>query len=513
VQTRTPNPPRYEKIIQSSTEGGNYNVAAVRAALRVFLGVYGGLKGWEAVMKRIAARRAANAPTPAAKAAAAATAAVSGVVHSNPNARLALAFSSLLLFHRLLHRFFQRLRASLLEPSAEPFRKRNPAVTQALTSRFTPAVGAALAGACLGASPTDQLRMTLVVYVFSRSLEFGYDALVEGKYLWAGEEGRPWWFGSWMMMPFVCGQLLHAFVFDRDCFPESYGKFILARSPEYVQLRPADYPPSAPWPSTFDVVDALAELSKLRWPKYKSPILFPDARSTLPDNPIVAKIAAIASSAHPATFNTSCAVLHPNDPSCARTYLKYWIAAFPAIAKFFTLIYGAFALLAYKQLLKDPMPVLNKVSQRILRISLFITGAIGTSWGSICMFGNVLPQSMLAKERWFLGGFLGGMWAFVARKNERSNFLYSARLSIDSLYKVGKKRGWWRGVHNGDVLLFIASLAVLNVVHEAHPTAIKSGPIRKLLSMLDGAGWVDRVAVAKAKEQKPEIEGVEKKDR
>lgn len=31
---------------------------------------------------------------------------------------------------------------------------------------------------------------------------------------------RPWWFGSWMLQPFAFGQLLHAFVFDVDCFPE-----------------------------------------------------------------------------------------------------------------------------------------------------------------------------------------------------------------------------------------------------------------------------------------------------
>jgi hypothetical protein len=31
---------------------------------------------------------------------------------------------------------------------------------------------------------------------------------------------RPWWFGSWMLQPLAFGQLLHAAVFDPDCFPK-----------------------------------------------------------------------------------------------------------------------------------------------------------------------------------------------------------------------------------------------------------------------------------------------------
>ena len=78
--------------------------------------------------------------------------------------------------------------------------------------------------------------------------------------------GRPSWFGSWMIMPIAYGQLLHAFVFDRDCFPESFGGFILKRSPEYIQERPVGLATSNKWPSTFDIVDGLAEISRQHWP-------------------------------------------------------------------------------------------------------------------------------------------------------------------------------------------------------------------------------------------------------
>ena len=484
VQKRTPNPPRYEKITRSSTEGGDYNVATMRSALRVFVGTYVGLKTWEVVLEKLASRKGATVvPKTVA----------TGPRH--PNARVALSFSTILLFHRLLHRFFRRLRASLLEDTADPFRKRNPRISQMLTSAYTPAIGASLAGFCLGIAPSDQLRMTIAIYAFTRSLEFGYNALDESGMLWSDERPKPKWFGSWLIMPVACGQLLHAFVFDRDCFPESYGRFIVQRSPEYIQLRPKTHPAGVRWPGTFDIVDALAELSKLRWPAFVSPILFPAAKQTLPSGIALAKIAPITAPAHPGILHTSCAILHPSDPSCVRTYLKYWFAAFPSIAKFFTLIYGAFALLAYKNLLKDPVPFVNKLSGRILRMSLFITGAIGTSWGSICLFSNYLPKTTLSTQRWFLGGFLGGLWAFVARRGERSNFLYSARLSIDSLYKVGKKRGWWKGMKNGDVLVFVMSLALLDFVYETRPGAIRGAMIRKSFGVLRGDGWVDRAVV------------------
>lgn len=512
VQKRTPKPTRYEKITRGDSEGGDYNVSAVRAAFRVFVASYVGLQSWELVVKKLASRRSTATQQVTAK--------VEDVSQKHSNARYASSFALMLLFHRLLHRFFQRLRASLLEEGAGPFRRRNPRTSQLLTGRYAPAVGASLAGCFLGVAPSDQMRVTIAIYLFTRSLEFGYNALEESGSLWKSEaqggKGKPWWFGSWMIMPLACGQLLHAFVFDRECFPEAYGRFILGRSPEYIQLRPSTYTAGAegkPWPGTFDIVDGLAELSKLRWPPFVSPILFPKSKDIIPATSGLGKVSPITAPAHPGIKNTSCALLHPHDPSCARTYLKYWLKAFPSVAKFFAMIYGAFALLAYKSLLKSPLPFVNRLSERILRMSVFITGAIGTSWGSICLFSNYLPRSTLPTQRWFLGGFLGGFWAFAARYHERSNFLYSARLSIDSAYKVGKKRGWWRGLRNGDVMVFVASLALLNVVYEARSSAVRGPMIRKAVSSVRGDGWIDKEATKESDPQgAKEVEEEEKKD-
>ena len=137
-------------------------------------------------------------------------------VLTSPNLRLSLSLSLILLLHRVLFRFFSRLRTNLLTKDAAPFRRRNPRISRSLTSRLAPAIGASLAGFALGVYPGDQLRITIAIYVATRSLEFAYSALEEDGWF----KNKPWWWGSWMLMPLACGQLLHAFVFDRDCFPK-----------------------------------------------------------------------------------------------------------------------------------------------------------------------------------------------------------------------------------------------------------------------------------------------------
>jgi hypothetical protein len=411
-------------------------------------------------------------------------------VWKSPNVRLSSSLALILLFHRLLRRFFVRLRDSLLSNDAKLFRKRNPRIAQSLTSKLAPAIGSSLAGFFLAVCPGDQLRITMAIYIFTRALEFGYNYLEELGYL----TNKPSWFGSWILMPLTCGQLLHAFIFDRDCFPASYGKLILDNSPEYIQKRPADYPAHLKWPAPFDIVDSLADISRQRWPPFVSPILFP-THTTLPKSRT--SISPISSPAHPAIKSLSCALLHPQDPSCLRTYVQYWIQAFPKVARLFTVYFTAMSLARYRTFLDSPISAVNNLAKSILRMSLFISGAVGTCWGSVCLFQNILPRTFLPTQRWFLGGFLGGLWSYLERKNGRANFLYTLRMSIDSFWKVGTKRGWWKGIKNGDVLLFVLSLATVNVLYEVSPRTVNSGVARKGLGVLRGEGWVDRATLPK----------------
>ncbi|KAH0011888.1 hypothetical protein KCU78_g9904, partial [Aureobasidium melanogenum] len=105
----------------------------------------------------------------------------------------------------------------------------------------------------------------------------------------------------------------------------------------------------------------------------------------------------------------------------------------------------------------------------------------------------------------------GGLWAFVARRGQRSSFIYSARMSLDSFWKVGVKRGWWKGVKGGDVMLFATSLALINALYETQPKAVRGAMIRKGMGVLRGEGWVDR-SVTQENQSKSTPESEDKKE-
>lgn len=452
------------------SEKNDHYASAFRSAVRVYLATTLGLKSLDLVRIRLAARRLKTARPP------------KPLVASGR--RLALSLAAILFFHRVLFRFFSRLRLQLLHEKAKRIRERYPRLFSALTSKVAPAVGASLAGLALGICPTDQLRLTIAIYTGARSLEFLYNGLAAAKII-----NPPWWFGSWMLFALSQGQLLHAFVFDRDCFPQAYSDFILKYTPEYIQKRPNNVSPKVTWPSQTEVVDSLASMATLRWPVFVSPILHPSTPSSahLPIgiNPVISPITSCAS---PLINNLSCALIHPSDPSCLLAYLRQNLLAFPQLCRFFTFYYGAFATLRYRKFLSDPVSSFNRLSGQILRTSAAISGAIGASWGSICLFAAIFPRSFLPKFRFFLGGLLGGCFQFLDRGGAgTTNSLYAARVSADSLWKVGVKHGWWHGVKGGDVYVFVASLAVLNIVYEwRKEEAVDSGAARGLVKLLRG---------------------------
>lgn len=448
----------------------DHKASAFRSASRLYLLTFGSLKAIDSILSRLSASKS---PT--------ATRSRKPIVASK--SKMALSLSSLLFFHAVLFRIFSRLRLQLLHEKVRSIRERYPRIYAALTSRIAPALGASLSGLALGICPADQLRVTLAIYVACRALELGYAAIEHTKLI----QNKPKWLGSWLLFAFSQGQLLHAFVFDRDCFPPAYGSFILGFTPEYVQRRPATLSPKVVWPSADDIVDALAQMARLKWPPFVSPILHPASPNTLPTG-IEPAVSAITSRAHPAIQNLSCALIHPSDPSCFMAYLRHTLISFPQIAKFFTKYYGAFALLRLRSFINTPAAALNRLSESILRSSVAICGSIGAAWGTICLFQSILPRKFLPQFRFFLGGFLGGMFQlFDTTAAGHVNALYAARTSVDSLWKVGVKRRWWKGIKAGDVWLFVAALALTNVVYDlGRTTAAGQDRAMALIRVLRG---------------------------
>lgn len=189
----------------------DYNARAVRHSIRVFVSTVMALKAWGTIATTFMGQK--QDPTLKKQ-----------PLYKSNLFRLPLTLSSILLLYRLLFRFFTRMRLHILASSAKPFRTRNPKTADTLTSPYTPAIGASLAGLALGVYPAEQLRVTIAIYASFRALEFGWNHVEDAGLVWGKEKNgrpreRPWWFGSWMLQPFVFGQMWHAHVFDPDCFP------------------------------------------------------------------------------------------------------------------------------------------------------------------------------------------------------------------------------------------------------------------------------------------------------
>ncbi|KAI3330247.1 hypothetical protein F4824DRAFT_479230 [Ustulina deusta] len=466
--------------------GDNYNARAIRHALRVFVATGIGAKAYEILLTRIKGRKKSSSPQN------------KQPFYKSSALRLSLSLSTILLLYRLLFRFFTRLRAQLLDPTAAPFRERNPGTSNTLTSPYAPAVGASLAGLALGIYPAQQLRLTIMISVMFRALEFGWNLLEDEGSIWgfrarAGGNGtvkreRPWWFGSWMLQPLAIGQLLHATVFDRESSPAGFLDLIFKHTTTYLHGAPENLPSGVKWPSPWDIVDNLAQMAKLNWPPFISPTLFPD-EPTLPAT--LTTLAPLTSQAYPIITSLSCASLHPGDPSCLRTYLTFSVRSFPRLGRFFIIFYSMLMLPRYKLLYNAPLHLLSRLLSRALRLTTFATGAMSTAWASICFFQTWLPRTFLPTQRFFLGGFLAGLWAFVERREGRSIFLYTARTSVDSLWKVGVKRRWWRAMRGGDVWLFALALAITGAVYERDARAIREANVRKGISWIRGTGFRD----------------------
>ncbi|PWW75362.1 hypothetical protein C7212DRAFT_297275, partial [Tuber magnatum] len=486
LRAATPSKAQFDAVCYEPG-GDDYLPAASRAGLRVFLLSNVALNSWDVVVGRLARRRRKGGSNEWAKEAVEATARTT--LFGSANFFFSLSLSTLIVAHRLLYKFFFRLRENLLLPQARAFRLRHPRVAKLFLSSLSPSIGSALAGLALLIHPAGDRRATVSAWAFVKALEFCYNRLEDEGWF----QNKPWWLSSWMLFPIASGQLLYTLVFDRDCFPSEYGNFIMGYSGRYVQARPVGYPDHLQWPGTYDIVDSLGKIAGLNYPPFNSSILYPDA-NPLPKS--LQRVSPIVSPAHPTITSLQCALLHPQEPSCLKTYLAFWASEFTSLAKFMSVVYAISWLPRYKSFLCDPAGTLGKLSKSTLLTTTFITGSMGTSWGVACLFQKLLPRHLLPKGRYWLGGFIGGLWAIVDSRGGRGNFLYIFRVGLISAWKVLAKKGYVKGVKNGDVYLFILALAIINSLFDTGAHAVSGSFSRRVLSSVRGRGLKDPVEEA-----------------
>jgi hypothetical protein len=121
-------------------------------------------------------------------------------VINKPNFLSSLSLSTLIVFHRLLYRFFYQLRSNLQLPEAKEFRQKYPKASQLFLSPKAPAVTASLSAFALLIHPATERRVTIAVYTFIKALEFIYNRYEDEGWF----QNRPW------VSPFYIQQLSEA---------------------------------------------------------------------------------------------------------------------------------------------------------------------------------------------------------------------------------------------------------------------------------------------------------------
>ena len=166
----------------------DYLPAASRAGLRVFLLTYIVLNSWDIVVGRLAKGRRKGVVDSWAKKAIGTPATGRTTPPKSPNLLFSLSLSTMVVAHRLLYKFFFRLRGNLLLPQARTFRLRHPKVARLFLSRLSPSIGSALAGLALLIYPAGDRRTTVSAWTFVKALEFCYNRLEDEGWF----RNKPW---------------------------------------------------------------------------------------------------------------------------------------------------------------------------------------------------------------------------------------------------------------------------------------------------------------------------------
>lgn len=111
--------------------------------------------------------------------------------------------------------------------------------------------------------------------------------------------------------------------------------------------------------------------------------------------------------------------------------------------------------------------------------SAFLSLSIGTAWGTICAFQKYLPSSFLPTDRFYLQGFLAGLWVILVPNSRASDLgWFSVRTALPTFWAVAmkNKKGVVRKfkVRNGEVIYFGFSMGILMMLWEVSSSFLKT---------------------------------------
>ncbi|EGX46576.1 hypothetical protein AOL_s00097g646 [Orbilia oligospora ATCC 24927] len=376
--------------------------------------------------------------------------------------RIPLSLSILLLLHRFLHQVVVRLQGKLRQSPGEPSPHILRSLRNTLLSPITPSTAAALSGAALISIPSKNARLTISIYVFTKTVEYLSNALLVS-------DRAPWWFGSWTLFPFALAQLFRGLIDGDESIPFIYRKALMSFPTSYIDHVQGHA-----------MVPRMADVARLQFPTFQSTVVFP--RKELASD----GMKAVFREAHPAIRHLSCAISHPKSVSCAGAWALYSLRQFQKNARAFSVFYSILFLSNFRSFRGSILTAISGLIYKTIRTSSFTTFAVATSWSALCLCQRVLPRRLLGPQIFYVSGFLGGLTALVDRTQSHILFLDATRSALLSWCRTKRRPGYLRRIPSPEILLFMVSIATLNILYDLQPKSITSKGAKELIEILRG---------------------------
>lgn len=411
--------------------------------------------------------------------------------------RAGVSISAISGLYRALYHIFNKVAATLIgeTPAIDSCQVSSSCVEQTqklhrkrkLIARIiVPALSGLIAGTSYELFP-NIAKSSIALEIAFRSVEYLYNYLDDEGYF----DFKPRILGSWSLFPFAFAQLFHTMIMHPDCGPPLFERLMFKMSFGYIPQVPEGFPEgeAGQWPSARQTVDNLAIISQLKYPKFESPIMFPNS-TTLPKE--LNNIEPVIGRAHPAMKTLTGALMHPSEPSEFRTYTEFILTNTGAVSKYVFALYAIFGLLRRKRTDSPLYSVLGSAVVKTIRTTLFIVMTSASAWSGVGLAQQLLSNRLMPVFRYRIIGFLAGLWAFVDQVDGHLRFTYTSRLALMSYWNVLVKQKHVKPIPHGEVALFSIGFALIMTLYDVAPKTIP-GSRRKLLNWIKNHKYVDPV--------------------
>jgi hypothetical protein len=273
---------------------------------------------------------------------------------------------------------------------------------------------------------------TISLYIFARLIQSVYLALKNrGHFKFTDKFTH----GDTVLFALASAQVMYAYVMRPQTLPKSYFDFIVKTGPIHRTVLEAARCSSRGLP-----IDAEKVI------KYCAS----KGRDVVIPNPL---------------HIVGCDILHPQTPGCLDHNLKVFMGTAKKIMPLYASLTIIPSLFNFRAWLKRPVELGQNMVFGIGRSVTFLAGFVAIYMSVVCAHRKVATHD--SKYLWWVAGLLCSTSIMVEKKSRRGELaLYVLPRAIDSLYQIMADRKWLAGVKNGELYIFMMSMAGLMYFYE-----------------------------------------------